>query len=1295
MNTTPKKYHYVTFFIVTFFCFSFVFGQVHHRVQYAQPEVQFETMTNAENQTFDLVSMANAYQNTDIGAPQLPVYTYRFLIPTQQDVDSIRVLDSSTTLLPDEYMLMPVQAPIPVSAGHTAPEFVDPNPDIYNTNAFFPKNQVQVLDDGFFDGANHIVTVAVYPIQYNPVTKQLRLTTDLRFRLEFTAGNHTNITPNNRTARNQSMYNRILRDMVANPGDVGRYQTVPRGLGKDASATTTSLPVYEYIVITADSLKDDVAGLVSWKIRKGLDAGVVTVEDISNEYSGDLISGIYDEAGKVRQYLSDAYLDGAVWVVLMGDHTIVPIRIGAGGDDPPWHSTSESRIPADLYYSDFNGDWKVDGDNYFGERTHDDVDYNPEIFVGRVPVGSARDIERWVEKLLVYEMDPGKGDASYLTDCFWVEGDEMSSYPSQVTPHVPSSFSHTIWDDTSHPGFPAGSATVSEMGSGDYGVLNVYAHGAANWFRTRDRGDTDPMVWTEDDYCDDSGCSSVSGDGLDDLTNHNNYAVFYSISCDNAAFDDYNNNYPGRSMAEGFTVMYENNGGPHFLGNSRLGYMYSSRVLNEAFWDLLDGDYGSYDQDSGLPYQHLGVAEAVSKTKAGSHYVRLSHNLFGCPETKLWTQSPSTFANVSVTDNTTSLNVNAGVSGADITVTSGDNGADYHLTATNTSSYTFATDIRPLYVTVTKLNYIPYTAVTGGTFTSNEIWMGNLETLETVRFESGGLLEVFEGTRVLMTGYHNLSIKGDASIWAWGTAEDSIHFTSSTGTSPKSWRNMYINGSDDTLTYCNFEYGDWSLKLYGNPSTGQRNYLKNCTFHDNDIALRIEYNDARIVGSTLYDNRHPVVTINNTEVDFKGNHIFSNERDGVYSTSGNVLNLYGNVIEDNGDGGLSTRNGIYTKSSDVVNIGDGYGFNWQGYNTIRNNYQDEIDASYNYPTVRIFYNSIHDNSGYEVDNNSGNSTIFGYFTWWGERNPDMSQFDGSVSIFDPLQAQPAWEGSPRTSGGFAKVVTQTPTTSPRDQINTLKQTIVDSPNSTEAVNAIRELYGIVRADYKKNEYGERNSFVGFLNQVRSNHPDARVSEWCELYLMYWRMLELNRPAAINSVTPRLAQYADMVKKPALENLVYLHLANNGDVAQARTILRTYTEEYPQDTETIEFLAQSIADVEVMVEENLGFGKDIDPGKEQQITAPLSFQLSPNYPNPFNPSTTISFALPETQNITLIVYDVMGHRVKTLVSGVKEKGNYQVVWNGTDMTGSPVASGVYFYRMQTPQYTQVQKALLIR
>ena len=93
--------------------------------------------------------------------------------------------------------------------------------------------------------------------------------------------------------------------------------------------------------------------------------------------------------------------------------------------------------------------------------------------------------------------------------------------------------------------------------------------------------------------------------------------------------------------------------------------------------------------------------------------------------------------------------------------------------------------------------------------------------------------------------------------------------------------------------------------------------------------------------------------------------------------------------------------------------------------------------------------------------------------------------------------------------------------------------------------------------------------------------------------------------------------------------------------------------------------------------------------------PTQFALSQNIPNPFNPSTTIRFSLPEAGAVRLAIYSTKGQLVRTLVDGSTHAAYHSVVWNGRDATGREVSSGVYLYRLTSAERTLVRRMLLLR
>lgn len=90
-----------------------------------------------------------------------------------------------------------------------------------------------------------------------------------------------------------------------------------------------------------------------------------------------------------------------------------------------------------------------------------------------------------------------------------------------------------------------------------------------------------------------------------------------------------------------------------------------------------------------------------------------------------------------------------------------------------------------------------------------------------------------------------------------------------------------------------------------------------------------------------------------------------------------------------------------------------------------------------------------------------------------------------------------------------------------------------------------------------------------------------------------------------------------------------------------------------------------------------------------------YVLQQNEPNPFNPATKISYAIPGDGHVSLVIYSLNGHAVRTLVSEYQPKGSYQVIWNGTNEEGRRVASGTYLYRLKSGQFEDLRKMTLVK
>jgi len=109
--------------------------------------------------------------------------------------------------------------------------------------------------------------------------------------------------------------------------------------------------------------------------------------------------------------------------------------------------------------------------------------------------------------------------------------------------------------------------------------------------------------------------------------------------------------------------------------------------------------------------------------------------------------------------------------------------------------------------------------------------------------------------------------------------------------------------------------------------------------------------------------------------------------------------------------------------------------------------------------------------------------------------------------------------------------------------------------------------------------------------------------------------------------------------------------------------------------------------------NVYCDNDCEPDSYQDVDE-ISFS-SYNYPNPFNPYTTIRYTIGNVENVVINVYNVRGQRVRTLLNEQREPGHHSVIWNGTDDSGRALSSGIYFYRIVAGENTATRRMLLMK
>ena len=130
----------------------------------------------------------------------------------------------------------------------------------------------------------------------------------------------------------------------------------------------------------------------------------------------------------------------------------------------------------------------------------------------------------------------------------------------------------------------------------------------------------------------------------------------------------------------------------------------------------------------------------------------------------------------------------------------------------------------------------------------------------------------------------------------------------------------------------------------------------------------------------------------------------------------------------------------------------------------------------------------------------------------------------------------------------------------------------------------------------------------------------------------------------------------------------------------------------QDSTTIRYSYNIQYYGEMPVDRDIGSGEYI-----LRIVNPLpeDFTILQNFPNPFNPLTTLRYSLPENSFVNITIYDLLGRHVKTLINQTQEAGHKSVIWNATNDDDKSVSAGIYFYQIRAGEFVQTKKMVLLK
>ena len=675
------------------------FGESIHVSKKYNTDKTLVSIQSVGDSIYSNVTMEDAILLEDCGSPSVCSSVHSYALPVgAKDISITNVITTYDIPISLSEKLMPVQSREWYENEDTVPIYA-------NNRKYVIKNQseVRILSNDNFHFVGQILSVVVDRIKINENACSFQTLKQISFDIEYSIDNKAVELSINRVQWHdleQDMS--ILESLVDNTDDVVSFKAtlqatksrlrIPTKNIPNMRKKVHNIPVYPYCIITTRSMAPALERLVALKEMKGIDAGIVCMEDILEELEyqkGDTISNIIDDAGCLRRYLLCAYENGTRYVFLAGRPPLVPIRYGYNGNENnttfekeynkhkeynETHPDSKSFdgfariIPSDKYFSNLTCNWNKDNDSIYGE-TSDGVSFTPDLWVGRLLCKDQTDIVNYLDKLEIYELNPGGGDYSYLSNAFLHFAYQFfkPENNAELAAEIGSKYSyHDDFGEIYNPihklipnidlsfqnrEYPMPADIMQKLNDKKYVFVDFHGHGAPDGvglktYFHQSHGLT-PLQNERVYHAD------LPNRGFD-LWNNFMYPAFsYSASCTLMPFDSpkYNNlgyfapDYDVLSwnVGESFT-MGHNYGGVAFLGNTRYGWVSFSGKYEKRFFECLN--------DYSLNTMQLGVAEALSMylRTSVSHSIGLAHNMLGDPSVELWRQKPIKIPHPSITN---------------------------------------------------------------------------------------------------------------------------------------------------------------------------------------------------------------------------------------------------------------------------------------------------------------------------------------------------------------------------------------------------------------------------------------------------------------------------------------------------------------------------------------------------------------------------------------------------------------------------------------------------------------------
>ena len=1203
------------------------------------PKIQFSERIFSDGNLYSAISKPVGTELAK-GKPDVPGFAEWILIPNGTDVNIST--NHGIPIVYENVTIAPVQPALPELKGIPNPEFLK-DEAVYSQNSNYPGVFAEIEPVKQKRGQDCTI-IRVYPYQYNPVQKRLFVYPDLQVSISFSG----NIEPIPSNLRSENLEN-ILRSMAINGDEIVTAENEVAHYEREATREEGC----DLLIITHPDFENAADSLASWKKRKGIYTQVVTTNETGNTSS------------QIENYIDYAYYNwdpAPSYLLFIGDSEFVPTNYI---NEHPYHNLLTA---SDLFYADI-GDYP---------------DYVADLGFGRLSVDTSSQADSLIARMIRYERNP-VDDPIYYSNATMAgafQDGSNGSPPNEIADRRFAKTSEDVKNFLDSQGYSAQRIYTTYNGYNGSEIFPTY-WSIEDWanFENDTPGQELPEYlqkpafpwngnfwdvtnamndgrffllhrdhggrhgWGEPDY----GCEDV-----DNLDNGEKRPIVFSINCNTGWYDNetdednYNTDYTDECFVEHW-IRHSSGGSAGVLGSTRVSYSGYNDRLVWGWMDAMFPDFTTvYNDQYGDDYpiyrfgDVLNYGKEYMMTKVDNDEVRRTaleeFHWFGDPTMEMWTQFPSEIiANhpLVIPLGSSQIQIDCNVDGAMVSLVYNDEilGTAIAAFGSATIDFTSLTEIGIVNLTISKHDYFTY------------------ETELPI---------ISEGAYVVCENVHYEEVGGyiDSSIQSLDVLDLDITLNNI---------GLDITGENiECLLICDSEFIEILDDFLDTEAlaSGDSIFIVNAFqlellpgISDNAVIpmiVEISSNEDVWESVILLNVQAPdiifedfMMTIVNEEDDIvdPGETIevylqYNNQGSGysynlsttLYSYDSNVSISGSDIIPQINPGEQAVTSLPFSlEISELCPIGD--------FVQIEILSIDELGC-----TVNDFFRIPIGFVGQDFENESEQWSHLplseGYSDEWHLSSFRNFTEDGSNSM--KFGGQDAENYSTYTHGALLM---------PEMDLSANSYLKFHHWLDTPHVNDTLCYDGaMVEISLEGGEFEQIEPVGGYPAHL-INIPSSPFEFGTPLFAGHfeWEEIEFN-----------LSEYSGS--------------------AQIRFV----------------FGSAGLSTGEGWYIDDVKIGKYTDTEVEDFQLSNDEFRFA-NYPNPFHSSTTISFNLTteHTESTEILIYNVKGQKIKSFKNlPIDRSSNQQIVWNGRDDFGKPVASGIYFYKLQSGDFSAIKKMILM-